>query len=133
MANSSHSPTPSDMILTQTPPLAALSASAPQAPHISARGLEQPKTPSNLTYSAPSEDGEAEVHLRLPTYFCAPNFAYLMVADAYDAVAGLDGVRRTEVVLDDHFAAMGGWIASTLVRLGDLKFEFRPAVDEEEG
>jgi hypothetical protein len=33
-------------------------------------------------------------------------------------------------VLDDHFAAMGGWIASTLVRLGDLKFEFRPAMDE---
>jgi hypothetical protein len=33
-------------------------------------------------------------------------------------------------VLDDHFAAMGGWIASTLVRLGDLKLDFRPAVDE---
>ena len=28
-----------------------------------------------------------QVHLRLPTYFCAPNFAYLMVADAYDAVS----------------------------------------------
>ena len=28
--------------------------------------------------------------------------------------------------LDDHFSAMGGWIASTLVRLGDLKFEFLP-------
>ncbi|MCW2492268.1 MAG: metal-sulfur cluster biosynthetic enzyme, partial [Frankiales bacterium] len=27
-------------------------------------------------------DGHAEVRLRLPTYFCAPNFAYLMVADA---------------------------------------------------
>jgi hypothetical protein len=33
-------------------------------------------------------------------------------------------------VLDDHFAAMGGWIASTLVRLGDLKLDFRPALDE---
>jgi hypothetical protein len=28
--------------------------------------------------------------------------------------------------LDDHFSAMGGWIASTLVRLGDLKLEFLP-------
>jgi hypothetical protein len=28
-----------------------------------------------------------------------------MVADAYDAVSSLDGVSRTEVVLDDHFAA----------------------------
>ena len=28
----------------------------------------------------------AHVTLRLPTYFCAPNFAFLMVADAWDAV-----------------------------------------------
>ncbi len=26
--------------------------------------------------------------------------------------------------LDGQFAAMGGWVASTLVRLGDLKFDF---------
>ena len=36
----------------------------------------------------------SEVRLRLPTYFCAPNFAFLMVADAYDAVsAGCRGRR----------------------------------------
>jgi metal-sulfur cluster biosynthetic enzyme len=52
-----------------------------------------------------SADGGAEVRLRLPTYFCAPNFAYLMVADAYDAVAALPGVRSATVVLEDHFAA----------------------------
>jgi hypothetical protein len=32
--------------------------------------------------------------------------------------------------LDEHFSSMGGWIASTLVRLGDLTFEFCPADDE---
>ena len=32
------------------------------------------------------------VELRLPTYFCAPNFAWLMVADAHDAVSALPGV-----------------------------------------
>src|SRR6201994_2480405 len=52
-----------------------------------------------------SAEGDAEVRLRLPTYFCAPNFAYLMVADAYDAVSALPGVRRAEVVLEDHFAS----------------------------
>jgi metal-sulfur cluster biosynthetic enzyme len=52
-----------------------------------------------------SADGDAEVRLRLPTYFCAPNFAYLMVADAYDAVIALPGVRTAAVVLEDHFAA----------------------------
>src|ERR1035438_4129262 len=43
--------------------------------------------------------------LRLPTYFCAPNFAFLMVADAYDAVSATPGVRRAEIVLEDHFAS----------------------------
>jgi metal-sulfur cluster biosynthetic enzyme len=49
--------------------------------------------------------GTARIRLRLPTYFCAPNFAYLMVADAHDAVARLDGVSAVNVVLEDHFAA----------------------------
>jgi len=49
--------------------------------------------------------GEAHVQLRLPTYFCAPNFAFLMVADAYDAVAAVVGVRRAVIELIDHFAA----------------------------
>jgi metal-sulfur cluster biosynthetic enzyme len=52
-----------------------------------------------------SADGDATVRLRLPTYFCAPNFAFLMVADAYDAVSGVDGVHQARVILDDHFAA----------------------------
>ena len=61
-----------------------------------------------------SEDGDADVHLRLPTYFCAPNFAFLMVADAYEAVSAVAGVRRTVIVLDDHFAsdAINGGIAA---------------------
>jgi len=52
-----------------------------------------------------STAGVARVHLRLPTYFCAPNFAFLMVADAFDAVGAVPGVRRAEVVLDEHFAS----------------------------
>ena len=34
-------------------------------------------------------------------------------------------------ILDTHFGAMGGWISSTLVRLGDLKFEFLAADDDD--
>ncbi|OZM72489.1 metal-sulfur cluster biosynthetic enzyme [Amycolatopsis antarctica] len=52
-----------------------------------------------------SDDGDATVTLRLPTYFCAPNFAFLMVADAYDAVSALEGLRCVRVELEDHFAA----------------------------
>ncbi|MFC4784124.1 preprotein translocase subunit SecA [Nocardioides sp. MAHUQ-72] len=32
-----------------------------EAPHIRAKGLERPQQPTNLAYSAPSEDGEVEV------------------------------------------------------------------------
>ena len=30
-------------------------------------------------------------------------------------------------LLDEHFGALGGWIASTLVKFGDLRLEFLPA------
>jgi metal-sulfur cluster biosynthetic enzyme len=45
---------------------------------------------------------DVEVHLRLPTSFCAPNFAYLMAADAQDALTALREVRDVAVWLDDH-------------------------------
>jgi len=77
--------------------------------------LDEPITALGFVASAAvSADGDAQVRLRLPTYFCAPNFAFLMVADAYDAVAALPGVRRAEIVLEDHFAsdAINGGVAA---------------------
>ncbi len=47
----------------------------------------------------------ATVRLRLPTFFCAPNFSFLMVADAYDAVSAVPGVTRADVTLADHHAS----------------------------
>jgi metal-sulfur cluster biosynthetic enzyme len=68
--------------------------------------LDEPVTSLGFVGSVMvSADGDAEVRLRLPTYFCAPNFAFLMAADAYDAVCGLEDVRTARVVLEDHFAA----------------------------
>jgi metal-sulfur cluster biosynthetic enzyme len=67
--------------------------------------LDEPLTELGFVSRCRVQDGEAYVRLRLPTYFCAPNFAFLMVADAYDAVSGVPGVRRTVVELIDHFAA----------------------------
>jgi metal-sulfur cluster biosynthetic enzyme len=77
--------------------------------------LDEPITSLGFVASCTvSGTGDAEVRLRLPTYFCAPNFAFLMVADAYDAVSALPGVRHTEVVLEDHFAsdAINGGVAA---------------------
>jgi metal-sulfur cluster biosynthetic enzyme len=68
--------------------------------------LDEPITSLGFVAScAVSAGGDVRVRLRLPTYFCAPNFAYLMVADAYDAVSAVDGVGQADVRLDDHFAA----------------------------
>ena len=77
--------------------------------------LDEPVTSLGFVASCTvSADGVADVHLRLPTYFCAPNFAFLMVADAYEAVSGVDGVSRAEIVLEDHFAseAINGGVAA---------------------
>ncbi len=82
-------------------------------------------------------EGRAVVRLRLPTYFCAPNFAYLMVADSYDAVTAVPGVTSAEVILEDHFAAdqinagvaaQAGFVQSfdgeAVTELGDLRAQF---------
>jgi metal-sulfur cluster biosynthetic enzyme len=68
--------------------------------------LDEPITTLGFVASCTvSAEGQAQIRLRLPTYFCAPNFAYLMVADAYDAVTAVPGVSSAEVILDDHFAS----------------------------
>jgi metal-sulfur cluster biosynthetic enzyme len=50
-----------------------------------------------------SPGGDVDVRLRLPTPQCAPNFAFLMTADARDAVRRLPWVRDIRVVLEDHY------------------------------
>jgi len=48
-------------------------------------------------------DGSAvEIVLRLPTFWCAPNFAYLMAVDAREAALRVPGVRQVHVALKDH-------------------------------
>jgi metal-sulfur cluster biosynthetic enzyme len=68
--------------------------------------LDQPITTLGFVASCTvSGDGRAVVRLRLPTFYCAPNFSYLMAADAYDAVTAVPGVTAAEILLEDHFAA----------------------------
>lgn len=50
-----------------------------------------------------SQDGDVYVRLRLPTPQCAPNFAYLMAADAREAVRRLPRVGEVTVTLEDHY------------------------------
>ncbi len=100
--------------------------------------LDEPITSLGFVASCVvSAAGDVRVRLRLPTYFCAPNFAFLMVADAYDAVSAVEGVRHAEIVLDDHFAsdaintgvaAQAGFVRSfdgeAVAELGQLRADF---------
>ena len=67
--------------------------------------LDEPITDLAFVSELEIEGDAVSVRLRLPTYFCAPNFAYLMVADAKASVLLIPGVRRASVVLDDHHAS----------------------------
>lgn len=49
-------------------------------------------------------EGHVTVELRLPTFWCAPNFAYLMAQDAREAIEAVPGVRSVSVRLLDHFS-----------------------------
>ena len=100
--------------------------------------LDEPITSLGFVASClVSCEGRAVVRLRLPTYFCAPNFAYLMVADAYDAVIAVPGVTEAEVILEDHFAsdqinqgvaAQAGFVKTfdgeAIAELADLRAQF---------
>ncbi len=57
---------------------------------------------SDVTLAA---DG-VHVRLRLPTYFCAPNFTYLMLDDARRAVEAVAGRGRVHLTLEDHFESV---------------------------
>ena len=66
--------------------------------------LDEPITSLRFVSSCEvTPDGDVEVILRLPTPQCAPNFAFLMAADARTAVRGLPGVRQVSVQLEDHY------------------------------
>jgi metal-sulfur cluster biosynthetic enzyme len=56
-----------------------------------------------VTFCEVRANGEVEVVLRLPTPQCAPNFAFLMAADARAVVRRLAGVRAVIVKLEDHY------------------------------
>ena len=78
------------------------------------------------------------VELRLPTYWCAPNFSWLMAEDARNALLADPRIRDVEVALVDHHAAgeISGGIGAGRTfgdvfgaardgRLGDLRDLFR--------
>jgi metal-sulfur cluster biosynthetic enzyme len=79
-----------------------------------------------------SPGGNVKVHLRLPTSFCAPNFAYLMASDAKDALTNLNWTRRVVVELDDHHdsAIINAGLAADAGYCGTFGHEAEESLDE---
>ena len=51
------------------------------------------------------DDGAVAVDFRLPTFWCAANFAYMMAEDMRDAVSALPWVTRVTPRLQEHMCA----------------------------
>jgi metal-sulfur cluster biosynthetic enzyme len=67
--------------------------------------LDEPITDLDFVSGLTIEGDSVSVRLRLPTFFCAANFAYLMVADAREALLCSPGIERADVVLEHHYAS----------------------------
>jgi metal-sulfur cluster biosynthetic enzyme len=66
--------------------------------------LDEPITRLGFVSSCEvSPGGDVEVVLRLPTPQCAPNFAFLMAADARAVVRRLPDVGEVTIRLEDHY------------------------------
>ena len=67
--------------------------------------LDEPIRDLGFVRTLRLRSGHAEVALRLPTSWCAVNFAYLMAEDVRNALLSVEGIGRVTVSLGDHCAA----------------------------
>jgi metal-sulfur cluster biosynthetic enzyme len=65
--------------------------------------LDEPITTLGFVGSCVVSGSDVSVRLRLPTPQCAPNFAFLMAADARSAVRSLPDVGEVRIELEDHY------------------------------
>ena len=100
--------------LAVTPDPAALLATLPEmSPAIGSDRLER---------SGPTVEAAYPGDLSDPEY--AIEVSYEGTYEVDEATLA-DGTQ-----LDEHLSAMGGWISSVLVRVGDLKWDFLPPLDD---
>lgn len=94
--------------------------------------LDEPITELGFVRSVAIRDGGVSVHLRLPTSFCSPNFAYLMASDSLDALRLVQGIGKVEVFLDDHHDSnkINAGLAANAGYIGTFGSEASESLDE---
>lgn len=89
----------------------------PSSPPIGAEPLERTAPTVEIQYA--DRPGEPIAHAIELTYEGLYELAEDTLADG------------SNTLLDEHFGALGAWISSMLVRLGDLRLDYLPADNEE--
>jgi metal-sulfur cluster biosynthetic enzyme len=94
--------------------------------------LDEPITDLGFVRSVAIDPAGVTVHLRLPTSFCAPNFAFLMASDAQDALRRVGRAGVVRVLLDDHHdsAKINEGLAADAGYLGTFGVEADAGLDE---
>lgn len=65
--------------------------------------LDEPLTDLGFIGDVSLEGSTVKIQLRLPTFWCAANFAFMMASDIRARVSELDWVEEVEVLVADHF------------------------------
>ncbi|MEW1959542.1 iron-sulfur cluster assembly protein [Kineococcus sp. NPDC059986] len=94
--------------------------------------LDEPITDLGFVRSLAVQGDEVVAHLRLPTSFCSPNFAYLMASDTKDVLTDLPWTGRVVVELDDHHDSdlINAGLAADAGYRGTFKHEAEQNLDE---
>lgn len=64
--------------------------------------LDEPLVQLGFIDQVEIDGPDVTVTFKLPTFWCSPNFAYLMAADLRSSILRLPGIRHARVVLLDH-------------------------------
>ena len=106
--------------LAEAPDVDRVFASIPtSSPLVGADRLERAGLTVEVSHPDPNDPDDTEPH----------SFAVEVTYEGLYELAEETLADGTSSVLDEHFGVLGGWVAATLVRLGDLRFAFLPADD----
>ncbi|BCJ86899.1 iron-sulfur cluster assembly protein [Effusibacillus dendaii] len=67
--------------------------------------LDQSLTELGFINQVAINGSDVTVSFRLPTYWCSPNFAFIMAEDIRDRISELPWVKKVAVCLEDHCAS----------------------------
>lgn len=103
-------------LVGQPDPAVVLDVLPQQSPPIGAEAFERGAPTVEIAYATEAEE--------------APAFAIEVGYEGLYELAEETLADGSSTTLDEHFGALGGWISSMLVRLGDLKLEYLPPEEE---